>query len=108
MKESTDPILESVSGRGTDQISLTMNVPAGTGDWFGGWQGANPSQGHLYSNEDATGGRMVELIKKGQPAVMLCHWPGLYSNGSHEGFEHFRSENRIIRKISPLRSNFQV
>lgn len=88
-EESTDPILESVTGRGTDQISLTMNVPAGTGDWFGGWQGANPSNGHLYSNEDATGGRMVELIKKGQPAVMLCHWPGLYSNGSHEGFEHF-------------------
>lgn len=87
--ESTDPILEHVKGAGTQDVSLTVNVPAGTGDWFGGWQGANPSRGHLYSNNDATSGRMVELIERGQPAVMLCHWPGLYSNGTREGFRHF-------------------
>ncbi len=25
------------------------------------------------------------------PAVMLCHWPGLYGNGSEEGFQQFQS-----------------
>jgi hypothetical protein len=33
---------------------------------------------------------MVELIEKNQPAVMLCHWPGLYCNGSLQGFRDFQ------------------
>jgi hypothetical protein len=88
--QSTDPILEHVQGVGTDQLSFTANVPAGTGDWFGGWQGVDPSQGSKYCNEDATAGRMVELIEQNKPAVMLCHWPGMYCNGSKEGFHDFQ------------------
>ena len=33
---------------------------------------------------------MVELIEKGQPAVMLCHWPGIYCNGEEVGFRIFQ------------------
>jgi hypothetical protein len=88
--ESTEPKLEHVSGVGTDDLRLTVNVPAGTGDWFGGWQGDVPSQPDLYGNEDATSGRMVQLIERGQPALMLCHWPGIYSSGSKEGFHSFQ------------------
>ncbi|HEV7278923.1 MAG TPA: hypothetical protein VGN57_01820 [Pirellulaceae bacterium] len=88
--ESTEPKLEHVSGVGTDDLRLTVNVPAGTGDWFGGWQGDTPSQPDLYANEDATSGRMVELIERGQPALMLCHWPGIYSNGTKEGLHSFQ------------------
>ena len=88
--QSTLPILEHVSGRGTDDLKLTVNVPAGTGDWFGGWQGVNKSEGHKYCNEDATAGRMVELIERGEPAVMLCHWPGMYCNGTKDGFRQFQ------------------
>ena len=88
--QSTLPILEHVSGRGTNDLKLTVNVPAGTGDWFGGWQGVNKSEGHKYCNEDATAGRMVELIERGEPAVMLCHWPGMYCNGTKEGFHQFQ------------------
>jgi hypothetical protein len=68
-----------------------MNVPAGTGDWFGGWEGIQKSEGHRYTNEDATSGRMVELIERGEPAVMLCHWPGMYCNGEKTGFEDFKN-----------------
>jgi hypothetical protein len=67
-----------------------VNVPAGTGDWFGGWDGGLPPQGHKYANDDATAGRMVELIERGGPAIMLCHWAGLYSNGSEAGFDAFK------------------
>ncbi len=67
-----------------------MNIPAGTGDWFGGWDGDEKPQPHLYANEDASRGRMVELIERGQPAVMLCHWPGLYSHGTKQGFLDFQ------------------
>ncbi len=88
--ESTDPTLEHVSGLDTDDVRLTVNIPAGTGDWFGGWQGDNPPQGHRYANEDATEGRMVDLIERGQPALMLFHWPGMYCNGTRQGFDHFK------------------
>jgi hypothetical protein len=87
---STEPTLEHVSGVGTDDLRLTVNVPAGTGDWFGGWDGDIPPAGHRYSNDDATEGRMVELIESGRPALMLCHWPGLYSHGTKEGLRHFQ------------------
>lgn len=88
--ESTQPKLEHVSGIGTHDVRVTVNVPAGTGDWFGGWQGYRTPEGHRYANEDATRGRMVELIERGEPAVMLCHWAGMYHNGTKEGFAHFK------------------
>ncbi len=95
--QSTTPKLEHLRNVGTEDVRLTMNVPAGTGDWFGGWQGYKPSQPDLYCNRDATAGRMVELIKRREPAVMLCHWPGIYSNGSEEGFQSFQ---RIVLSLA--------
>jgi hypothetical protein len=89
-EESTQPTLEHVGGIGSDDVRLTVNVPAGTGDWFGGWQGVREPESDRYCNEEATDGRMVELIERGDPAVMLCHWPGMYCNGSKRGFEAFK------------------
>ncbi len=88
--ESVLPRFENVVGADTDAPSLTVNVPAGTGDWFGGWDGVVESQGELYANDDATAGRMVELIERREPAIMLCHWPGLYCNGLLHGYRDFQ------------------
>lgn len=88
--ESTQPKLEFISSNETAD-NLTMNVPAGTGDWFGGWEGSRTSEGHRYANDDATSGRMVELIRQGEPAVMLCHWPGMYCGGEKSGFRDFKN-----------------
>lgn len=88
--ESTEPRLEHVRDVDTADPRVVVNVPAGTGDWFGGWEGATRSEGHRYANEEATSGRMVELIERRQPAVMLCHWPGMYCNGSLAGFRDFQ------------------
>jgi hypothetical protein len=88
--ESTEPKLEHVRGLGTDDLRLTVNVPAGTGDWFGGWDGDRQPEGFRYANQDATSGRMVELIEQGRPALMLCHWPGMYTHGTKAGFEDFQ------------------
>lgn len=94
--ESTRPKLEYTSE--TKSIdNLTMNVPAGTGDWFGGWEGTRESEGFRYANEDASAGRMVELIQRGEPAVMLCHWPGMYCNGQKTGFEDFK---RVVLSLA--------
>ena len=94
--QSTMPVLEHLRGVGTEDVRLTVNVPAGTGDWFGGWQGDRDSEPDRYANAEASSGRMVELIQKRQPAVMLCHWPGIYSNGREEGFQAFQ---RIVRSL---------
>ncbi|WDQ14879.1 hypothetical protein [Rhodopirellula sp. P2] len=95
--ESTEPQLENVRGIGTDDVQLTVNVPAGTGDWFGGWQGDSLSEPDRYCNAAATSGRMVELIQRRQPAVMLCHWQGMFSNGSQEGFRSFQ---RVVQSLA--------
>lgn len=95
--DNTEPTIEHLSGVGTDNINLTVNVPAGTGDWFGGWQGDTISEPDRYATADATRGRMVEMIQQGQPALMLCHWPGMYSNGSREGFRAFQ---RVVLSLA--------
>lgn len=89
-KESTQPKLEHVQGLDSGDPLVTVNVPAGTGDWFGGWDGDRQPEGHRYANQDATSGRLVELIQRGEPAVMLCHWPGMYTHGTKQGFEQFK------------------
>ena len=88
--ESTRPKLEHVRAAAGGTPLLTVNVPAATGDWFGGWDGDETPQGHRYATGDAAAGRMVELIERGEPAVMLCHWPGLYTHGTKRGLEEFK------------------
>lgn len=110
--ESTEPRLEAVRERDSDHPQLTVNVPAGTGDWFGGWDGANTSEGHKYCNAEATTGRMVELIEQRRPAIMLCHWAGLYGNGDPQGLRDFQrivialekrfKDNTLWMKISEI------
>jgi hypothetical protein len=87
---STEPVLEHVRGLETDDPRVVVSVPAGTGDWFGGWEGDKEPEGFRYASADASDGRMVELIERGEPAVMLCHWPGLYTHGTRRGYAHFQ------------------
>lgn len=94
--ESTAPQLEHVKGLGTDAPRAVVSVIAGTGDWFGGWTGDRRSEGHRYADSNATGGRMVDLIERGEPAIMLCHWPGMYTHGTKSGFEDFK---RVVTRL---------
>ncbi len=92
-----EPKLEHVSRDASGQYRLTVNVPAGTGDWFGGWNGDRKPEPDRYCTVDGTGGRMVEMIERGGPAIMFCHWPGLYSHGALAGFHAFQ---RVIRTLA--------
>lgn len=97
--ETTVPKIEYRESGGASSKGLpefVVNVPAGTGDWFGGWDGSLESSAEKYSDRDATTGRMVELIERGEPAVMLCHWPGMYCNGSKSGFRAFQ---RVVKSL---------
>jgi hypothetical protein len=88
--ESTQPKLEHLEGADSDNPRFVVSVSAATGDWFGNWDGDSEPQGARYANRDASGGRLVELIERGEPAIMLCHWPGLYSHGTKKGFADCR------------------
>jgi hypothetical protein len=57
-----------------------------TNDWFGGWDGLTPGSPDLCITEDGKGGRLPDVIARGEPAVLVCHWPGIYYNGEQIGF----------------------
>jgi hypothetical protein len=51
------------------------------------------------------------VIRRGEPAVMYCHWPGIYFNGTESGFNiiqevtrrlHAAHDNLIWMKLSEL------
>ena len=99
--ESTQPQLEHVRGLGTDDVRVTVNVVAGTGDWLGGWEGSQEPQTDRYATVDASAGRVIEMIDKGEPAVFFGHWPGLYCNGSEAGFQ------AVQRIVTTVESEFR-
>lgn len=96
-EESALPVAEAVRKDPDGAPECCMNVLAGTGDWFGGWEGTVESQPDRYADMDAETGRMVDLINRCEPAIMLCHWPGMYCNGSLSGFHAFQ---RVVTSIN--------
>jgi hypothetical protein len=81
------------------------------GDWFGGWDGLVPGSPDKFITEDLTSGRMVEVIDSGEPAIIVCHWPGVYFNGDRIGFNilkkvkarlHQKYNNLIWMKLSEI------
>lgn len=82
-----------------------------TGDWFGGWDGLSPGSVDRFITEDLQSGRMVQVIDSAEPAIMVCHWPGIYYNGDQLGFNifkevvrrvHARYDNLIWMKLSEI------
>ena len=46
---------------------------------------------------------MVDVIASGDPAIMVCHWPGLYFNGDHVGFNILKQvKKRLDQKYNNL------
>jgi hypothetical protein len=82
-----------------------------TGDWFGGWAGLTPGSADRFITEDGALGRLPEVIDRGEPAILVCHWPGIYYNGDEIGFRIFQEvvtrlaahyDNLIWMKLSEI------
>jgi hypothetical protein len=82
-----------------------------TADWFGGWDGMTRGSPDFLITKDLRRGRLVEVIGRGDPAVLCCHWPGLYFGGAETGFKifqevvarlHARYDNLIWMKVSEI------
>ena len=37
---------------------------------------------------------LPEVIARGEPAIMVCHWPGIYFNGDEDRLQHLQGSRR--------------
>jgi len=62
-----------------------------------------PGNPDLFITKDLASGRMVDVIDSGEPAVMVCHWPGIYYNGEKVGFNILKEvKKRLDQKYKNL------
>ena len=108
---SVAPLVQYASGLDSDDPKCVVSIIGCTGDWFGGWDGLVPGSVDKFITEDLKGGRLPQVIDKGEPTILVCHWPGIYFNGQEIGFNifkevvrrvHSRYDNLIWMKLSEI------
>ncbi len=93
---SAAPRVEYASGLDGDDPRCVVSIIGCTGDWFGGWDGLTIGSVDRFITEDLQGGRLPEVIERGEPAVLVCHWPGFYCNGEKTGYRIFQE---VVRRL---------
>jgi len=93
---SVEPQVFLADGLTSDDPQCVVSVIGCTGDWFGGWDGLTPGSADRFITPDLERGRLVEVIESGEPALMVCHWPGIYYNGKELGFDIFKT---VVRRL---------
>ena len=93
---SVAPRVEYASGLDGPDPKCVVSIIGSTGDWFGGWDGMTPGSVDRFITEDLGSGRMVEVIERGEPAILVCHWPGIYFGGEELGFNIFQE---VVRRV---------
>ncbi len=69
------------------------------GDWFGG-TGYDESKADLFLTEDLQRGRAIEVLKQGQPCVLVGHWPCFFAN-DQVGFKVLKTVKRRLDAYDP-------
>jgi hypothetical protein len=109
--ESVAPRVEYASGLDSPDPRCVVSIIGCTGDWTGSWDCSPPEGVDRFINADLQKGRMVDVIQRGEPAIMVCHWTGIYWNGQEQGFKifqevvrrlHARFDNLIWTKLGEL------
>ncbi|HLF93185.1 MAG TPA: hypothetical protein VJB14_06980 [Planctomycetota bacterium] len=94
---SVAPEVLCASGLGGGDPKAVVSIIGCTGDWFGGWDGLEAGSVDQFITEDLKGGRLPQVIAKGEPAVLVCHWPGIYYNGEEVGFKILQGVVKRLR-----------
>src|SRR5262245_23165803 len=94
--ESVAPRVEYASGLSGPDPQCVVSIIGCTGDWTGGWDNTPPGGVDKFITEDLQSGRMVDVIARGEPALMLAHWTGIYWNGQELGFKIFQE---VVRRL---------
>jgi hypothetical protein len=109
--QSVAPRVELAAGLDTPNPECVVSVVACTGDWTGGWDCTLPGGADKFITADGKAGRMVDVVTRGEPAMMLAHWTGVYFNGQELGLQilqevvkrlHARFDNLIWMKLAEL------
>lgn len=109
--QSVAPRVEYASGLDGPDPRCVVSILGCTGDWTGGWDNTPPGGVDKFITEDLREGRMVDVIQRGEPAIMVCHWTGIYWNGQELGFKifqevvrrlHARFDNLVWMKLSEV------
>ena len=87
---SVAPRVEYAAGLDSGDPRCVVSIVGCTGDWFGGWDGLVPGSVDRFITEDLQRGRLVQVVDRGEPAILVCHWPGIYFNGDRVGFKIFK------------------
>ena len=95
-ERSVAPRVEYASGLDGPDPRCVVSIIGCTGDWFGGWDGLTPGSVDQFITADLKGGRLPEVIARGEPAILVCHWPGMYFNGQEIGFKIFQE---VVRRL---------
>lgn len=73
-----------------------VSIYACTGDWTGNWDCSREPEPDRYISADLKSGRMVEVIERGEPAIALSHWTGVWYNGRELGF---KAMQEVVRRL---------
>lgn len=95
-KQSVAPRVEFAAGIDGPNPECVVSIIGCTGDWFGGWDGLVRGSVEKFITADGKGGRLPEVIATGEPAIMVCHWPGIYFNGDRVGFNIFKE---VVKRL---------
>jgi hypothetical protein len=101
-ERSVAPLVQYASGLDGDNPKCVVSVIGCTGDWLGGWDGLVRGSVDKHITEDLKGGRLPEVIARGEPAIIVCHWPGVYFNGEEVGFNIFKE---VVRRLEARYDN---
>jgi hypothetical protein len=94
--KSVAPLVQNASGLDGPDPRCVVHTIGCTGDWTGGWNCTEPGGADKFITADGTSGRMVDVITRGEPALMVCHWTGIYFNGQETGFKIFQE---VVRRL---------
>jgi hypothetical protein len=94
--ESVAPRVENASGLDGANPQCVVSIVACTNDWTGGWDNTPPAGPDPFITPDLATGRMVDVIERGEPAVMMSHWTGIHWNGQELGFQVFQE---VVRRL---------
>jgi hypothetical protein len=101
--KSVKPVVLLPSDLNGPDPKCVVSLVGCTDDWFGGWDGLTPGNADKLISADLLSGRMVEVINSNEPAIMVCHWPGIYFNGDRTGFKILKEVvNRLNQKYDNL------
>src|SRR5262249_14910776 len=101
-ERSVAPRVEFASGIDGPDPRCVVSIIGCTGDWFGGWDGLTAGSVDQFITADLKRGRLPEVIARGEPAVLVCHWPGIYFNGQETGFKIFQE---VVRRLNEAYDN---